>query len=49
VLTFNNESNLVSVGIWQWMIRICYRSFLHISSRSLKVIRSTLDFADWGL
>jgi hypothetical protein len=46
VLTFNNESDLVSVGISHWEARICYRSFLQMSSRSLSVIRLNMEFGD---
>jgi hypothetical protein len=49
VLTFNNESNLVSLVPLEWKPGTRYRSFLQISSGSLKVIRSNLEFAELGI
>jgi hypothetical protein len=49
VLTFSDESNLANLVLLRSRTVTCFRSFLHISSRSLSAIRSNLKFADLGL
>jgi hypothetical protein len=49
VLTFGHESNLERVFVSRAKKRTFNRSFLQISSRSLKVIRTNQEFADLGI
>jgi hypothetical protein len=45
-LAFSNESKLVNISLSRPRVRMHLRTFVHVSSRMLKVFRSDLEFYD---